>query len=101
MKLKKKKKKKYYSRKKNYNIKNNNKLKLKKTKKKNKSKKKIIRKKEHFVLKIIKLQHFLKPEFNIRINLNLEKYIQAFFDRIEKTINEYRELKADEKRKRI
>jgi hypothetical protein len=53
------------------------------------------------ISKIVKLQHFLKPEFNIKINLNLEKYIQSFFDKIEKTINDYKELKADEKRKRI
>ena len=60
-----------------------------------------IRKRVGLISKIVKLQHFLKPEFNIKINLNLEKYIQSFFDRIEKTINDYKELKADEKRKRI
>ena len=86
--------------KKNYNIKNNNKLKLKKTKKKNKSKKKIIRKKEHFVLKIIKLQHLLKLKLNIKINFDLEKYIQGFFDKIENIITEYKILKSEDRRKR-
>jgi len=86
--------------KKNYNIKNNNKLKLKKTKKKNKSKKKIIRKKEHFVLKIIELQHLLKLKLNIKINFDLEKYIQGFFDKIENIITEYKILKSEDRRKK-
>ena len=58
------------------------------------------KKKENIVLKIIKLQQLLKPEFKIKINFNLERYIQAFFDKIESTISEYKILKKDEKRKR-
>ena len=53
----------------------------------------------NLVSKIIKLQHLLKPEFNIRINFNLEKYFQAFFDKIASTIFEYKLLKAEDKRK--
>jgi hypothetical protein len=58
------------------------------------------RKKESLVQKIIKLQSFLRPEFKIKINFSLEKYIQAFFDKIENTISEYKILKKDEKRRR-
>jgi len=64
-------------------------------------KKIIIKKKEKLVSKIIKLQHLLKPKFNIKINFSLEKYIQAFFDRIANTILEYKILKAEDKRKKI
>ncbi|MDB9773581.1 hypothetical protein OAB53_04140 [Candidatus Pelagibacter sp.] len=49
---------------------------------------------------IIKLQHSLKPEFNFKINFNLEKCIQAFFDNIANRIFEYKTLKAEEKRRR-
>jgi hypothetical protein len=42
----------------------------------------------------------LKPEFNIKINFSLERYIQAFFDKVANTILEYKILKAEEKRKR-
>ena len=60
----------------------------------------IIKKKGSLISKIIKLQNFLKPEFNTKITINLEKYIQAFFDKIERTIIEYKILRAEEKRKR-
>jgi len=60
----------------------------------------IIKKKVKLISKIIKFQHSLKPKFNITINLNLEKYIQAFFDKIANTILDYRILKAEDKRKR-
>jgi len=65
-----------------------------------KNKKIITKKKESLISKIIKLQYSLKPEFNIKINFNLEKYIQAFFDKIANTILEYKILKSEEKRKR-
>jgi hypothetical protein len=58
-----------------------------------------IKKKENLILKLIKFQHSLKPNFKVKINFNLEKYFQAFFDKIENTISEYRILKEDEKRK--
>ena len=57
-------------------------------------------KKGNLILKIIKLQYLLKPEFKIKINFSLEKYIQAFFDKIASLISEYKILKVDEKRKR-
>tara|TARA_B110001454_G_scaffold196893_1_gene200052 strand:- start:497 stop:1606 length:1110 start_codon:yes stop_codon:yes gene_type:complete len=57
-------------------------------------------KKGNLILKIIKLQYLLKPEFKIKINFSLEKYIQAFFDKIASSISEYKVLKEDEKRKR-
>ncbi len=41
----------------------------------------------------------LKPKFNIKINFNLEKYIQGFFDKIAETISNYKVLKYDEKRR--
>ncbi len=77
----------------------------KKTAKKNLAKKKavtkiIIKKKESLISKIIKLQHSLKPEFDIKINFSLEKYIQAFFDKIANTILDYKILKAEDKKKR-
>jgi hypothetical protein len=80
----------------NKNIKNNIKI-----KKNRKSKKNITRKKkESLISKIIKLQYFLKPDFNFKINFSLEKHIQAFFDIFANRILEYKILKVEEKRKR-
>ncbi len=90
--------------------------KTKKIKKKNKNKKKSKRKsynlsyrkeylntktskKDTLLLKLVKFQLSLKPQFNLNINFNLEKYIQSFFDRISDTISNYRILKYDEKRR--
>ncbi len=76
-----------------------------KTKKKNnlkiKTKKKIIKKpkEKSFLLKIINFQNSLKPEIKLKINLNIEKYIQAFFDKISETIINYKVLKKDEQRR--
>ena len=76
-----------------------------KTKKKNnlkvKTKKIIIKKpkEKSFLLKIINFQNSLKPEFKFRINFNIEKYIQAFFDKISETISNYKTLKKDEQRR--
>ena len=55
--------------------------------------------KESFILKLVKLQLSLKPEFNFKINFSLEKYIQSFFDKISETISSYKILKHDEKRR--
>jgi len=72
----------------------------KKTPVRKKSAKKIpIKKRVSLITKIIKLQHSLKPEFNFKINFNLEKHIQAFFDIFANKIIEYKILKAEEKRK--
>ena len=56
-------------------------------------------KKDSLALKLVKLQMSLKPEFNLRINFSLEKYIQNFFDKISETISNYKLLKYDEKRR--
>ena len=55
--------------------------------------------KESVALKLVKLQLRLKPQFNFKINLNLEKYIQRFFDKISEIISNYKVLKNDEKRR--
>ena len=72
----------------------------KKSAKKRPIKKKIIKKQVGLISRIIKLQHFLKPEFNFKINFSLEKHIQAFFDFFANRIVEYKILKVDDKRKR-
>ncbi len=56
-------------------------------------------KSDKLVLKLIKLQLLLKPKFNFKINFDLEKYIQGFFDKISQTISNYKILKHDEKRR--
>ena len=64
------------------------------------AKKKLAKKRTGLISTIIKIQDSLKPEFNFKINFNLEKYIQAFFDIFANKIIEYKVLKTDEKRKR-
>ena len=85
--------------------------KVKKTKKKvkfkvkniKKFKKKIIRFKEpikkDFISKLVTFQNYLKPEINFKINISIEKYIQAFFDKIANIISEYKITKKDEARR--
>ena len=83
------------------------KRKTRKSKKKKfqKIKKKIIYRKysksqnESLALKLIKLQLSFKPQLKFKINFNLEKYIQRFFDKISETIATYKILKNDEKRR--
>ena len=72
-------------------------LNVKKTKrfKINKDLKKL--KKENFILKIINFQNSLN--FNFKLNLNIEKYIQAFFDKISDSIIQYKILRKDEARR--
>ena len=55
--------------------------------------------KENLILKLVKFQLSLKPQFNFKINFSLEKYIQRFFDKISETISSYKILKHDEKRR--
>ena len=55
--------------------------------------------KDSIVLKLVKFQLSLKPQFKFKINFNLEKYIQGFFDKISETISNYKILKQDEKRR--
>ena len=56
-------------------------------------------KKDSIALKLVKLQLSLKQEFKFKINFNLEKYIQGFFDKISETISNYKIIKYDEKRR--
>ena len=56
-------------------------------------------KKDSLALRLVKLQLSLKPDFNFKINFNLEKHIQGFFDKISETISNYKILKIDEKRR--
>ena len=104
------KKKKYFLKrlKKNKKIKKKNyRNKIKGTKRSNKKKQRPIKKNytvkkiksESLVLRLVKLQLSLKPEFNFKINFNLEKYIQGFFDKISETISNYKIIKQDEKRR--
>ena len=58
------------------------------------------KRKNNFLLNLIKFQFSLKPKINLKINLNPERYFQAFFDKIENTIVEYKKLKIEEKKKR-
>ena len=88
----------------NIKRKKKSKNKLKKSIFKNKSKKfnKIKIKKtnnQSFLLKLINFQNSLKPDINFKFNFGLEKYIQAFFDKIANTIFQYRVLKKDEARR--
>ncbi len=85
------------------------KVQKKKRNKKKKLKPKILKKKSNFItkkvkkeslaLKLVKFQLSIKPQFNFKINFNLEKYIQSFFDKISETISDYKILKIDEKRR--
>ena len=52
-----------------------------------------------FLLKLINFQNSLKPQFSFKINLNIEKYIKGFFDKIANTIDQYKILKKDETRR--
>ena len=54
---------------------------------------------ESFVSKIVKIQLSLKPNFKFNFNFNIEKYFQAFFDKISETITNYKIIKKDEKRR--
>ena len=56
-------------------------------------------KSESLISKLVKIQLSFKPNINININFSLEKYIQAFFDKISETITKYKILKKDETRR--
>ena len=86
------------------NLKKVNKTKSKiKNQNKKKSKKKIVKikkqKKQNLILKVVNFQNSLKPKINFKINFSIEKYIQAFFDKIANTILEYKDTKKDEVRR--
>ncbi len=71
-------------------------LKIKKKQKKLKSNN---LKQDSFISKIVKFQFSVKPKINFRINFSLEKYIQAFFDKIANSISQYKFLKEEQKRR--
>src|SRR5210317_2125563 len=66
-----------------------------------KIKNKGIPKKQNFILKIINFQNSLRPQIKFKINLSIEKYIQAFFDKIANTISDYKQTKKDSKSLKI
>ena len=76
-------------------------LKVKKSKKKIKVSINKKPKNENFILKIVNFQNSLKPEINLKINFGIEKYLQAFFDKISDTISQYKTIKKDEARRII
>jgi hypothetical protein len=57
--------------------------------------------KKNLLLKVINFQNSLKPEIKFKINFSIEKYIQAFFDKIASTIFQYKTLKKDEARRLV
>ena len=59
-----------------------------------------LKNKNNFLIKLIQFQFSLKSQINLKINLNPERYFQAFFDKIETTINEYKKLRIEEKKRR-
>jgi hypothetical protein len=66
-------------------------------------KKKIIKNKKlikkNFISKLVNFQNSLKLEISFKINFSVEKYIQAFFDKIADTISDYKTTKKDEARR--
>ena len=75
------------------------KIKSKKVRKKLKKFKLKKEKKTNLILKLINFQNSLKPEIKFKINFNIEKYIQAFFDKISDTIYQYKIVKKEEARR--
>ena len=84
---------------KNKLIKKKKKIKFKKPKKVKYQLKIKKKQKDSLVLKLVKFQLSLKPQFNFKFNFGLEKSIQSFFDKISETISNYKVLKTDEKRR--
>jgi len=82
-------------------LRSNSKLNIKKVKKVKFKKNKRVKKPttQSFILKLIKFQNSLKPKINFKINISIEKYIQAFFDKIANAISEYKITKKDETRR--
>jgi len=55
---------------------------------------------KNIILKIVKIQDKLKPNFKFKFNFSLEKAIQGFFEKIANKIEEYKFIKGQEKRKK-
>ena len=51
------------------------------------------------IFRLVKFQLSLKSKLNFKINFNLERYIQSFFDKISEAISSYKILKYDETRR--
>ena len=71
----------------------------KKKSKKTKKKQTKIKPKTSIVKNLVKLQLSLKPNISFNFLFNIEKYIQSFFDKIDSTIEDYKNFKAEEKRR--
>ncbi len=102
IKLKGKKKNKKIFKKKKKKLKKNSRTQKKKIPKIEKKKNLFQKKKNHkdnLVAKLVRFQLSIKPSFSFRFSLNIEKYIQRFFDKISDTISDYKILKIDEKRR--
>ncbi len=56
-------------------------------------------KNEGIISKFVKIQLSIKQNFRITLDLNFEKYIQSFFDKIADSISQYKILKKDETRR--
>ena len=83
------------------------KINISRKKRKNKKKKKNINlkknknyipktKNQSLISKIVKFQLSIKSNFDFKINLNPERYIQSFFDKISETISNYKVIKKEE-----
>ena len=84
---------------KNKLIKKKKTIKFKKFKKLNYQSQLKKKQKDSLILKLIKFQLSLKPQFNFKFNFGLEKSIQSIFDKISETISNYKVLKTFEKRR--
>ena len=71
----------------------------KKKSKKTKKKQTKIKPKTSIVKSLVKLQLSFKPNISFNFLFNIEKYIQSFFDKIDSTIEDYKNFKAEEKRR--
>ena len=56
-------------------------------------------KNQSLIAKFVKFQLSIKSNFDFKINLNPERYIQRFFDKISETISNYKVIKKEEKRR--
>ncbi len=65
-------------------------------KKQNKSQSKNLNQ-DGLISKLVKFQFSLKPKINLKINFSLEKYIQAFFDKIANSIAQWRQEQHETK----
>jgi hypothetical protein len=104
--------KKYKNKKKVSTIKKTKKIFVKKYKNKKKTSKLIKSKKKlkifipikktqkNLILKIVKFQFSIRPKVNLKINFDLESYVQSFFDKVFNIILQYKTFKEEEKKKK-